>query len=74
MTDCLEDLALVGTTGISEILGLTRHALAMRISRDHASIPKPDRELGGCLIWFATPELADTLGVSLDELKGVAGR
>lgn len=67
-----ESLRLVSVTGIAELLGISTHALHMRLARNHDSVPPPDRRLEGCLVWFATIELATALEVLPIDLEAVA--
>ena len=68
----VETLPLVSVTGLAELLGISRHALHMRLARDHESVPPPDRRLEGCHVWFATSELAAHLGVDDETLYAVS--
>lgn len=65
-------VGLVSTTGVASLLGISKHALLMRINRGSDTVPPPDRQLEGCQVWFATRELAAALGVTADALNGVS--
>jgi predicted DNA-binding transcriptional regulator AlpA len=57
------DLILISTPQMAHLLGISRHALQVRVQRRSSTVPAPHVRLAGCLVWIVTKELVELVGV-----------
>ena len=57
------DLILISTPQMADLMGITRHALQVRVQRRSSTVPAPHLRLAGCLVWIVTRELAELVGL-----------